>query len=417
MTPRSWVEEDQPGFGLDNIAFGSVEVAGAQRLVVRIGAHVVVLGELADAGLLTVHGIFGDVFRAPDLTELLRCGHDAWRATRHRIIELLNHANEEIHQVPGLKERAILPLGSVTPVLPFAVGDFVDMYSSIEHATNMGRILRPGTEPIPPNWRHMPIGYHGRSGSVVASGTPIVRPAGQRRPEDGAGPTFGPERMLDFELELGFVVGQGPPGGEPVTTNDASRYIFGFVLLNDWSAREIQRWEYQPLGPNLGKSFASTISHWVIPLAALEHARMPNVMQDPRPLPHLIVAEPWALNIDLEVELRPAGRAGRVISRGSSRSLYWNPAQQLAHATSNGASISAGDLFGSGTISGWEPGTQGSMFELADAGRSPIDVDGVDRAFLEDGDTVTLRGVARSEDVCVSFGEAVGTIVPTRVHE
>lgn len=410
MTAGSWIAGEGSGFGLDNLPYGSVLVAGRQRAVVRVETDVVLLGELADAGLLDF-GVDAEVFRAPDITELLRCGHDAWLATRRRLVELLGAGSTEVQRVPELTERAVLPLSSVRPVLPFRVGDFVDMYSSIEHATNLGRILRPGSEPIPPNWRHMPIGYHGRSGSVVPSGTTVHRPVGQRQPEaDAAGPTFEPERMLDFELELGFVVGDGPGAGGPIRAADAGRYIFGFVLLNDWSAREIQRWEYQPLGPNLGKSFASTISPWVVPLAALDPVRVPNISQEPEPLPHLRVAEPWAFDIDLEVELCTASGEERVITRGNSRSIYWNAAQQLAHATSNGAPISAGDMFGTGTISGWEPGTQGSLIELTTAGRNPIDIDGTSRGFLEDGDTVTLRGTARRNDVHVSFGEAVGTI-------
>jgi fumarylacetoacetase len=415
MTARSWIAGHDGGFGLDNLPYGSVLVAGRKRAVVRVGSDVVVLGELVEAGLLSIDGVDPEVFRAPDITGFLRCGRDAWQVTRSRLVELLRFGNTEVQAVPGLTERAVLPLASVAPVLPFKVGDFVDMYSSIEHATNLGRILRPGPEPIPPNWRHMPIGYHGRSGSVVPSGTIVPRPVGQRRPVgNGAGPTFGPERMLDFELELGFVVGDGPGAGVPVRADDASRYVFGFVLLNDWSAREIQRWEYQPLGPNLGKSFASTISPWVVPLDALDPVRVSNVTQEPEPLPHLRVSEPWAFDIDLEVELRPAGGKGRVVSRGNSRSIYWNAAQQLAHATSNGAPISAGDLFGTGTISGWEPGTQGSLIELTNAGQNPIDIGGTCRGFLEDGDTVTLRGAARRNGVHVSFGEASGTIVAPR---
>jgi fumarylacetoacetase len=280
------------------------------------------------------------------------------------------------------------PLAELETRLPIAIGDYVDFYSSLEHATNLGRMFRPDTEPLLPNWRHLPVGYHGRASSVVVSGTPIRRPYGQIPTNDG--PKFGPTERLDIELELGFVTGPGNDLGSPISTADAPDHVFGFVLVNDWSARDIQRWEYQPLGPFLGKSFATSISPWITPLEALDPYRVPARVQDPPPLPYLETTGDWALDIDLEVELN-----GEVISRNNARGLYWTFPQQLAHATVNGTNIRPGDLYASGTISGPDEGTQGSFIELR-------------RPFLQDGDTVTLRGRAGGH----TLGEVTGTIVP-----
>jgi fumarylacetoacetase len=281
-----------------------------------------------------------------------------------------------------------LPSGECEPLLPFTVADYVDFYSSLEHATNLGRMFRPDAEPLLPNWRHLPVGYHGRAGTVVASGTPVRRPRGQSKPPDAEAPVFGASRRLDIELELGFVVGRPSRLGEPVPTSAFREHVFGVVLVNDWSARDIQAWEYVPLGPFLGKSFATSISAWVTPLTLLDDRRVPGPQQQPEPLPYLRVDEDWALDLPLEVELN-----GTVISRGNARGLYWSMPQQLAHATSNGASIRTGDLMASGTISGAERGSEGSLIELTWNGSEPLRLDdGSARTFLEDGDEVVLRG-------------------------
>jgi fumarylacetoacetase len=299
-----------------------------------------------------------------------------------------------------------VPLAEVEQRLPLAVGDYVDFYSSLEHATNLGRMFRPDAEPLLPNWRHLPVGYHGRASSVVVSGTPVRRPRGQLPPaEPGGAPSFGPTQRLDIELELGFVTGPGNALGTSIPTSAAAQHVFGFVLVNDWSARDIQRWEYVPLGPFLGKSFATSISPWVVPLAALEPFRVPAPAQDPEPLEYLRTEGDWGLDIELEVEL-----GGTVISRTNARGLYWTFPQQLAHATVNGTNTRPGDLYASGTISGAEPDSRGSLIELTWGGRDPVRLaDGSERTFLEDGDTVTLRG--RAGDT-VSFGEVTGTISP-----
>jgi fumarylacetoacetase len=300
--------------------------------------------------------------------------------------------------------EALIPLADVEPVLPVEIGDYVDFYSSIEHASNVGRLFRPDGDPLTPNWRHLPIGYHGRAGTVVVSGTPVRRPCGQRLPFDSGGvPIFGPEPWLDFELELGFMTGSGAVVGSPVSTS----------LVNDWSARQMQLWEFQPLGPFLSKSFATSISPWIVPLEALAPLRVFGVAQEPEPLPYLCVEELWALDIDLSVALRPEGAdVETVVSRTNARGLYWNAAQQLAHATVNGASVRAGDLFASGTISGSEPGSYGCLLELSRGGRDPLRLtDGSTRTFLEDGDTVVMRGQGERQGVVISFGEVVGRVV------
>jgi fumarylacetoacetase len=343
--------------------------------------------DLAAAGL-------GAVFESASLNPFLALGRSAWEDVVGRIEQLIAAGAD------------LLPLSEVTPQLPVAVGDYVDFYSSLEHATNLGRLFRPDAEPLLPNWRHLPVGYHGRAGTLVVSGTPVVRPCGQAKGPDDPVPVFGPTRRLDFELELGFVVGVPSRPGEPVSGDAFRDHVFGVALVNDWSARDIQAWEYQPLGPFLGKSFATSVSAWVTPLALLADSFVPSAAQEPRPLPYLRVTGDWALDVDLEVEL-----SGTVVSRTNARGLYWTFAQQLAHASVNGASIRTGDLFASGTISGPDRGSEGSLIELTSNGAEPLALGaGITRTFLEDGDEVLLRGMAGT----VELGEVRGTILPAR---
>jgi fumarylacetoacetase len=291
--------------------------------------------------------------------------------------------------------------------LPFEVGDYVDFYASEHHATNLGRMFRPGSEPLTPNWKHLPIGYHGRSGTVVASGTPIRRPHGQRRAPDEAAPTFGPSRRLDIEAEVGFVIGVPSRLGQPVPVDAFDEHVFGVCLVNDWSARDIQAWEYVPLGPFLGKSFATSVSPWVVPLAALQDARVAPPPRDPPLLPYLRDGKDWGLDIGLEVRLN-----GQLISRPPAAGLYWTAAQQLAHMTVNGASVRTGDLYASGTVSGPEPDQRGSLIELSWGGSEPIELgDGTTRTFLEDGDTVSISATAPGPDGSrIGFGEVTGKV-------
>jgi fumarylacetoacetase len=317
-------------------------------------------------------------------------GRPVWQAVRRRLGDLLTDERHRAAVTPALAPRENVRLH-----LPVEVADYVDFYSSLHHAENVGRMFRPDAEPLLPNWKHLPVGYHGRAGTIVVSGTPVTRPSGQRRRPDGT-VAFGPSIRLDIELEVGFVVGTPSPMGRAVPASAVEDHVFGVVLLNDWSARDIQAWEYQPLGPFLGKSFATSISGWVVPLEALAPYRVAGPPQDPAPLPYLEAGGPWALDLTLEVWLRPAGAptATRVSGSGFA-GMYWTVAQQLAHLTVNGASLRTGDLFASGTVSGPRREERGSLLELSWNGTEPIDLgDGVTRTFLEDGDEVILRGYA-----------------------
>jgi fumarylacetoacetase len=368
------------------VGFGVFSVDGdAPRVGFRVGHGIL---DLAANGL-------GAVFEAPSLNPFLALGRSSWEDTVTRIGELVGAGAD------------LVPLEDAAVELPFAVADYVDFYSSREHATNLGRLFRPDAEPLLPNWLHLPVGYHGRAGTVVVSGTPVVRPCGQTKGPTDDAPRYGPSRRLDIELELGFVVGFGSRLGESVSASAFRDHVFGVVLVNDWSARDIQAWEYQPLGPFLGKSFATSIAAWVTPLALLEDRFVPSPAQDPAPLPYLRVGGDWGLDLELEVEL-----SGTIVSRTNARGLYWTMPQQLAHATVNGAAITTGDLFASGTISGPERGSEGSLIELTWNGEHPIGLgDGSTRTFLEDDDEVVLRARAGEREL----GEVRGTILPARV--
>jgi fumarylacetoacetase len=404
-TRGTWIPgADGSGFGIEHLPYGVIRARGGpQRPAVRIGDRGLLLAPLAEAGLLDSvadPAALRGALEAPTLNRLLELGQPAWSRLRARLTELLRAVNSEVADA-GIAEAALVPLAEAESVLPVEVGDFVDFYSSIEHASNVGGLMRPDDEPLFPNWRHHPVGYHGRAANLVVSGTPIRRPVGQIGPDGpDASPSYGPEPSLDFELELGFVCGPGRDDGGPITTEAAGEHIFGFLLVNDWSARAVQAWEYRPLGPFLGKAFATSIAAWITPLEALEPFRVPGRAQEPEPLPYLRADQRWALDLELQAVLAPAGSgAAETISRTNARGLYWSAAQQLAHVTHGGAAVRAGDLFASGTISGSEERTQGCLLELSRAGREPLRIGGVERTFLEDGDEVILRGAgARGED-------------------
>jgi fumarylacetoacetase len=386
-------------FDVDNLPYGVFSLPGEEpRVGVRIGDQVLDLAPVAAAEMLDVH----HVFQEPALNPLMAEGSQVAASIRQWIAGLLTDETER-----GLVEPHLLPLGEVELHLPVEVADYVDFYCSLEHATNVGRIFRPDAEALLPNWRHLPVGYHGRSGTVVASGTEVVRPSGQRKPPDADAPTYGPSVRLDIEAELGFVVGAPSPLAARVGVDDFAQHVFGLVGLNDWSARDIQAWEYVPLGPFLGKSFATSVSHWVTPLAALDAAWVDLPGQDPEPLPYLQGDAARGLDIDVEIELN-----GEVVSRPPYASLYWSPAQMLAHMTVNGASLRTGDLFASGTISGDEREQRGSFLELSWGGKEPF---GDGRTFLEDGDEVVLRYTAPGTGGGrIALGEVAGTILPAR---
>jgi fumarylacetoacetase len=409
----SWIDAaDQAGFGVDNLPLGIFACDDAPRPGVAIG------DSIADLSMLIRERLIDDetLLDARTLNAFLAHGRGAWRSLRATLQRLFGEsATEEEREAVT---RALVPRRAATMHLPIDVQDYVDFYSGIEHATNLGKILRPGGEALLPNYRHIPIGYHGRSSTVVVSDTPIRRPNGQLKAPDAAAPTFGPTRQLDIELEMAFITGPGNPMGQSIAADNLRDHVYGYVLLNDWSARDIQAWEYQPLGPFLGKSFATSISPWLVSLDALEPYRVANRVLDPEPLPYLRLRENFAYDIALEVLLETEQmRAQKLppvrISQTNFRDMYWNAAQHLAHLTSNGSRVRSGDLFGSGTISGSEPGTYGSMIELSWRGANPIALpSGETRAFLEDGDTITLHGWAGSGADRIDFGEVRGTIVP-----
>jgi fumarylacetoacetase len=402
----SWMDlpPDHP-FGLNALPYGvfSTDDPDLRRVGVRIGDHVL------DAGVAAEHAGMesGASWTQPSLNDFLSRGPHAWAAARRWLVEVLS---DPAHR--DAVEPHLLPLSAVTMHLPFEVADYVDFYASEQHATNVGRIFRPDGQALTPNWKHLPIGYHGRAGTVVVSGTDVVRPTGQRKAPGDAAPVFGPSVRLDIEAELGFVVGGATPIGTRVGVDEADDHLFGVVLLNDWSARDIQAWEYVPLGPFLGKSFCTSVSAWVLPMEALHDARVALPGQDPEPLPYLRGADDaatYGLDVHCEVRLN-----GTLISTPDYAGMYWSPTQMLAHLSVNGASLRDGDLFGSGTISGSDAGTRGSLLELTWNGQEPLRLaDGSSRSFLQDGDTVTITGWAPGPDGGrVALGEVTGTVVP-----
>ncbi len=394
----TWVEGAAGSlFDVDNLPYGVFSLPGEEpRVGVRIGERVLDVAPVAAAEMLDVH----HVFQEHSLNPLMAEGRAVWRSLRRWLTGLLTDETER-----DLVEPHLLPLADVTLHLPVEVADYVDFYASLEHATNVGRIFRPDAEALLPNWRHLPVGYHGRAGTVVASGTDVVRPSGQRKAPSEDLPTYGPSRRLDIEAELGFVVGAPSALGSRVGVGDFADHVFGVVGLNDWSARDIQAWEYVPLGPFLGKSFATSVSQWVTPVDALDAAWTELPGQDPTPLPYLADGSPRGLDIDVEVSI-----GDQVVSRPPYASMYWSPAQMLAHMTVNGASLRTGDLFASGTISGAERDQRGSLLELSWGGQEPLDGG---RTFLEDGDTVTLRYTAPGTlGGRIALGEVAGTVLP-----
>ncbi|MDG4768415.1 fumarylacetoacetase [Solwaraspora sp. WMMD406] len=395
-----WVPgADGSPYGVQTLPYGAFRRGGGeQRLGVRVGDLVLDLRGAEEADEI----LAGGALCAPTLDAFLAMGRAQWTTTRRRIVELLTEPEHQARIAPLL-----IPLSEVDLALPFTVGDYVDFYSSEQHASNVGQIFRPGQPLLTPNWRHLPIGYHGRAGTVVVSGTPIVRPYGQRRSSDG--PVFGPSRRLDIEAEVGFVVGVPTELGERVPTGRFADHVFGVTLVNDWSARDIQAWEYQPLGPFLGKSFATSVSPWIVPLEALDHAWVPAPVQDPPVLDYLREDDRRGLDLAIVVEWN-----GTRVSEPPFAGMYWTPAQQLAHLTVNGASLRTGDLYASGTVSGVRRDQVGSFLELSWGGTEPIKLDdGSERTFLEDGDTVTITATAPGPDgSTIGFGDVTGTVTP-----
>ena len=397
MTAKSWVAVPEGShFPVQNLPYGVFAPSGAEpRVGVAIGEQVL---DLAAA-------LHDEVFARPSLNAFMAQGRERWRQVRAAVTGLLTDEARRAEVTPALHR-----IDEVRLLLPFEVADYVDFYASEHHATNIGRMFRPDSAALTPNWKHLPIGYHGRAGTVVVSDTPVVRPNGQRSPVAGEDlPGFGPSRRLDIEAEVGFVVGTGSEQGTPVPVADFDQHVFGVCLVNDWSARDIQAWEYVPLGPFLGKSFATSVSPWVVPLEALTAARTAPPARDHELQPYLRDGADWGLDLAMEVRLN-----GHPVSRPPFASMYWTAAQQLAHMTVNGASLRTGDFFASGTVSGPEPGQRGSLMELSWGGRDKIALpDGSVRTFLEDGDEVAITATAPGADgTVIGFGSVTGRILP-----
>lgn len=407
---ETWFDiSDGSPFPLHNLPFGiGRRDDGTIGAFVAIGDSALDLAEAVGTGFLDDSPAeYGLLDARGTLNRFAGAGRAVHSALRQRLVELLTEHRYRARLLPCL-----VPIDELTMQLPVAVGDYVDFYSSLHHATNLGRLFRPDGDALLANWRRIPVGYHGRSGTVVADGADIFRPNGMRV-VDGE-PQYGPTNALDIELEVGVVVGAPSQRGEPISTGDAEQHLFGLCLVNDWSARDIQAFEYQPLGPFLGKSFATSMSPWIVTLDALEPFRVEPPVQDPPVADHLRTTGATGFDLHLEVELQ-----GDVISRTSFADMYWTPAQQLAHMTTNGADVRAGDLFASGTVSGPTPGSEGSLIELTWRGERPLELtDGTSRTFLRDGDTVTLRGWAGDDPATrIGLGSVTGTIVTEKIHD
>jgi len=412
---RSFIDVDPVSdFPIQNLPYGvfSSKDGLATRIGVAIGDYVLDLWELEQDGRLDV-GELG-VFAAPTLNPFMALGPKVWSRTRARISELLRNDNAELRDNRELRERALVPMASTKMHLPIAVAGFTDFYSSKEHATNVGTMFRDKSNPLLPNWLHIPIGYNGRASTVVVSGAKVRRPRGQLKPPTAELPSFGPCKRLDFELEIGVVIGQPSPMGEMLTERQAEDMIFGFTLLNDWSARDIQQWEYVPLGPFQAKAFATSISPWIVTREALEPFRVDGPAQQPTPLPYLRQARPNNYDLVLDVGLRAANmNEPASICRTNFKYMYWSSVQQLVHHASSGCAMNVGDLLGSGTISGPEKDQRGSLLEISWNGAEPIELPGgVKRTFLEDGDSLVMRGWCQGNGYRVGFGEVEGTILP-----
>lgn len=416
---RSWVEVP-PGsdFPIQNLPYG-VFCRGGQppTIGVAIGDWVLDLAQLER------HGFFNGpqlrshrVFSEPTLNAFLSLGRPAWREARATISRLLQADEPTLRDHGDLRNQALVPREAVRLQLPVAIGDYTDFYSSRDHATNVGIMLRGPENALMPNWLHLPVAYHGRSSSVVVSGTDLHRPYGQTKADHAPAPTFGPSRAVDFELELGFLVGPGNRLGEPIPIAQAADHIFGFVLVNDWSARDIQKWEYVPLGPFLAKNFGTSVSPWVVTLEALEPFRAAGPRQEPLPLPYLRSVGDWHFDIHLEVIIQGEHMdQPHCVCRSNAKYLYWNVCQQLAHHTINGCNVRPGDLLASGTISGPTPDSYGSLLELAWQGTRPVQFpNGETRVFLQDGDRVTMTAWCQGAGYRIGFGEVTGRILPAR---
>ncbi len=414
---KSWVNiPKNSDFPIQNLPFGIFrQDNNTPRVGVAIGDKILDLKAMHILGYFPNQPFTQDDLSHGSLNNLLRLGKNAVREFRNRISDLLLDSNSELRDNTHHVQQVLFNVNECELLLPISIGDYTDFYSSIEHATNIGKMIRDPENALMPNWKHIPVGYHGRSSSIIPSGTPIHRPKGQFKPVDATVPSFGPCKLLDFELETAFFTFNGKPLGESINTNEADNYIFGMVLLNDWSARDIQTWEYVPLGPFLAKNFASSISPWVVTLDALEPFRVAGPLQDVKVLPYLEYNGNKNIDIHLSVILKTNDGEENEICISNFKYMYWNMNQQLAHHTVNGCNIRLGDMMGSGTISGKEKNSFGSMMELTWKGTQPLKLkDGSERKFIQDGDEIIMRGYCENNNVRIGFGEVKTLVLPAK---
>ncbi len=413
----SWIEiPENSDFPIQNLPFGIFSTASlSPRVGVAIGDKILDLKQLFELDYLNTLGFKLKDFDNCYLNSMMGHGKSGTRSLRNRISDLLNKENDELSTNKNHVETVLVAQNNVTMHLPVKIGDYTDFYSSEQHAYNVGCMFRDPKNALLPNWKHIPVGYHGRSSSIILSGIPVHRPKGQQKPDENSPPVFGPCKLLDFELEMGFITYEGKPLGETISTEEADDFIFGMCLFNDLSARDIQKWEYVPLGPFLAKNFASSISPWIVTLDALEPFRLPGPIQEPEVLPYLKYQGNKHIDINLEVAIKTENGEEKTICNSNYKHMYWNMNQQLAHHSVNGCNINCGDMMASGTISGPNEGSFGSMLEISWKGTKPINMpDGTTRKFINDYDTVIMRGFSENNGLKIGFGEVSTKILPTK---
>ena len=414
-TRKSWINvPENCDFPIQNIPFGVfITKEDVITIGTRIGNCAIDMGALQQLGYFEGIELTDDMFMQDTLNDFISDGKKTWRLVRNRLAELFDATNPKLRDNASHKDVVIFDVADIEMLLPVQIGDYTDFYSSKEHATNVGKMFRDPENALLPNWLHIPVGYHGRSSTIVPSGIPVHRPYGQTLPNGETTPVFGPSRLVDFELETAFITTDANLMGEPIPVEEAEEHIFGMVLFNDWSARDIQKWEYVPLGPFLAKNFASSISPWIVTMDALEPFRVKGPEQSPEPLSYLQQKGAKAFDINLEVAIQPENEVETVVSRSNLKYMYWSMAQQLAHHTINGCRVNSGDMMGSGTISGPTEDSFGSMLELSWGGQKPLKMnDGSERKFINDNDTVIIRGYCQKDNLRIGFGEVSSKLLP-----
>ena len=412
---KSWITvPENSDFPIQNIPFGVfITKDDVITIGTRIGDCAIDMGALQKLGYFEGIELTDDLFMQDTLNDFISDGKKTWRLVRNRLAELFDENNPKLRDNKTHRDSIIFEIQQIEMLLPVQIGDYTDFYSSKEHATNVGKMFRDPENALLPNWLHIPVGYHGRSSTIVPSGIPVHRPLGQTLPNDATQPVFGPSKLVDFELEMAFITTDANVMGETVPVEEAEEHIFGMVLFNDWSARDIQKWEYVPLGPFLAKNFASSISPWIVTMDALQPFRVESPKQEPQPLPYLQLEGKHSYDINLQVAILPENAIETVVSNSNFKYMYWTMAQQLAHHTSNGCRVNSGDMMGSGTISGPTEDSFGSMLELTWGGKNPLKMnDGSERKFINDNDTVILRGYCKNEEVRIGFGECSSKLLP-----